>query len=156
MTNRGINWESMGELSRASRDYTAAFELSPSDAYLPYRMAILEHQRQNFDAADRHYMDALRLDPKHEDALARACRMWVHQTREPKKAKPYAERLTKLRPDDAEAWLLLANIHHSLGDPLVYVSGQRFLDLAQPEDPRWKNSIQIIRRFYEENPPPSL
>jgi tetratricopeptide (TPR) repeat protein len=147
LTNRGIAWEKLGEIPRALRDYEKAANLVPDDPDPQYRMAWLEHQRQNFEAAERHYLKVLELAPDHADAMTNVCRMWVHLTLEPRKAKPYAERLTVLRPDDPDSWLLLANIHHSLGDPAVHSSAKRFLKLAPPDDPRWKNSVEIINRF---------
>jgi tetratricopeptide (TPR) repeat protein len=147
LTTRGTALERLGELPRALRDYAKAAELAPADPDPQYRMAWLEHQRQNFEAAERHYLKVLELAPDHADAMTNVCRMWVHLTLEPRKAKPYAERLTVLRPDDPDSWLLLANIHHSLGDPLVHISARRFLELAPPDDPRWKNSVEIINRF---------
>lgn len=146
-TSRGLAWEQLSELPRAHRDYAAAAALAPEDPEPPFRMAALEHRRQNLEAAERYYLQALALDPDHAESLIGACRLWVHLTLEPRKAKPYAERLTALRPDDPDSWLLLANIHHSLGDPAVHVSARRFLALAAPDDPRWKNSVEIIQRF---------
>ena len=147
LTGRGIEWQQLGEYPRALRDFAAAAEAAPGDPDPIYRMAWLEQQRQNFKAAEGHYLRLFKIAPDRADALADACRMWVHLTLEPRKAKPYAERLTVLRPDDPDSWLLLANIHHSLGDPAVHISARRFLELAAPDDPRWKNSVEIINRF---------
>jgi tetratricopeptide (TPR) repeat protein len=153
LVRRGIAWENLDEPVRAIRDYARAAELEPEKANHLYRIASLQHGRQNLDEAEKYYLKTLELDPDHVNALRFACRMWVHLRQEPRKAKPYAERLTRLTPDDPEAWLLLANIHHGLGDPAVYTSAQRFLDLASPDDPEMSDSIGHIRRFLDEHPP---
>lgn len=150
LASRAYSWEKMEEWQRALRDYAGAAERDPGNAAHPYRMASIHHRRQNFDLTEQQYLKTLKLDPDHTEALRGVCRMWVYLTLEPQKAEPYAVRLTGLLPEDPDAWLLLANVHHSLKRPEVYVTARRFLELAPQDDQEFRDPIANIRRFLGE------
>ncbi|WP_219339755.1 hypothetical protein [Luteimonas salinisoli] len=150
LASRAYSWEKMDEWQRALRDYAGAAQRDPGNAAHPYRMASIHHRRQNFDLAEQQYLRTLELDPEHTEALRGVCRMWVHLTLEPGMAEPYAARLTRLLPEDPDAWLLLANVQHSLKRPEVHATARRFLELAPADDPEFRDPIANIMRFLGE------
>ncbi|MCF7220243.1 tetratricopeptide repeat protein [Marilutibacter chinensis] len=151
LSKRAWAFEMAGDWPRALNDYMAAAERDPGNSDHLERIAGIHHGRRNFGVAEEYYLKALAMDPDNTRALRGACRMWVHLTLEPGKAEPYAQRLVGLLPDDPDAWLLLANVQHSLKRPEVRDTARRFLELAPPDDPEFAGPVKNIQRFLGDN-----
>jgi hypothetical protein len=54
---------------------------------------------------------------------------------------------TLLVPEDAEAWLFLANAHKVLNMPEVHDSARRYLELVDPEDPHVQGPLRNVESF---------
>jgi Flp pilus assembly protein TadD len=123
------------------RIYAAKFEaglalaLDPDSTLAHHAMAMVALAQRDFVTAERHFNEALRIEPGHPTflrSLARLYDLW----NKPDKVLPLLEQAREALPDDAENWAALAEFHFEHGDarraePLV----RQALEL-DPENPR--------------------
>jgi len=93
-----------GELGFAIREYQAALELVPNDAYLHFGLGEAYRRKEMYDEAEQQFLRALELDPDQSDARLNLAVVYLQQERWPEAIEAntaMVERPVFIRPSRA-------------------------------------------------------
>jgi tetratricopeptide (TPR) repeat protein len=106
--NLGLCRLNAGDLKEARKEFTQSIDIAPS--FAPYlNLAKLDALEKNYDGAEKHLRTALEFEPENQAALDFITRMLQH-IGQYSAALPYAERITKLRPQNRGDRLRVARL----------------------------------------------
>lgn len=146
--NRGVMYQSQGDLERAVFDYTRAVETDNRFALAYYNLATVFEQQGDPDRAADAYAYALDLRPEMTNARFNLA-LLHYNARRPDQALAQLRELVATSPNYAPAYNLLGLLESQ--DPRQHTAARRhyraFLDLA-PDDP----AAPAARRWLQSNP----
>lgn len=146
--NRGVRYQSQGDLERAVFDYTRAIETDDRFALAYYNLATVFEQQGDPDRAADAYAYALDLRPEMTNARFNLA-LLHYNARRPDQALAQLRELVAASPNYAPAYNLLGLLESQ--DPGQHAAARRhyraFLDLA-PDDP----AAPAARRWLQSHP----
>jgi hypothetical protein len=144
---RAEAWQAMGLQKLALADWEAMARVEPTDTWARNKIANWYQNNRRFEEAIASFRLSLAIDPANEYALREYSRILLFTLDDHRQALPLTQRLVELVPEDAEAWLFLANAHKVLNMPEVHDSARRYLELVDPEDPHVQGPLRNVESF---------
>ena len=130
----GIAAQKAGDFGTASTDYEKVLKIEPKNVYALYDLGDVEQFQHQDAAAQTHYLMALAVSPKFENALYNLA--ILDAKADPRQAKVLYLQVIALTPHDAPAHLNLGKVLLALGEAKA---GDAQINLAIKLDPSLKH-----------------
>jgi tetratricopeptide (TPR) repeat protein len=138
-----------GDYSGALEDLDRAIEISPNYAWAHSNRGLVHEHFGNWEQAAEDYRIALRQDPDSSWRTSRLARILLDKLDRPGEAVPLVRAALESEPGNRYRWFQLARAQEGSGDPGAAESYQRFLAMAEPNNPKDAAYAKIARRYLD-------